>query len=82
MERVKHERDIYSEAALDYCIKMIVTNQLNEQDLESESDYSSSSNGEGDSASKSDAELDHSKDKREDQKNIMKAWYNQFADQN
>ena len=68
-ERVGEE-DADADVALEYCIKMITANQLNEQDLEQGSDHFDHSGEE----SMSEHAEDH-KDKPEEMRHIMKAWY-------
>ena len=72
-DRVNH--DARADVALEYCIKMIVTNQLNEQDFElSKDDVAGSSEEE-----QSESSENHPVDER---KAHLKAWYNTFRQQN
>ena len=86
------DHDARAEVALEYCIKMISTNQLNEQDFEGSSNEESSS--QEDSVSEysekggSRASPHHHHSERRDasmgqsikKPTLMKAWYAQFAD--
>ena len=78
-ERVSQD-DVESDVALEYCIKMIVSNQLNEQDLEEQSSSSSGEGSHSDSESEGPNQTEQSKEKQLDMKHVMKAWYSQFAE--
>ena len=77
-ERVNH--DARADVALQYCIKMIQTDQLGEQDFDFKSQADKESNEDSDSMSESRSDAKDKKLEQLDQKKSMKAWYAQFAE--